>query len=101
MQKLTQKILILDPDGNASAPLKEYLERQGFECRLGISVQDGLTLLAKESFAAVISELRFDDGRVTDLLTDDCTPVMVFSAARRSTPFLWRGAKALCCGRWT
>lgn len=95
MQKLTRKILILDPDANALPPLKEYLERQGFECRTGTSVRDGLTLLADESFDAVISELRFDDGRVTDLLTDGYPPVMVFSASRDEDEIV--GALSLGC----
>ena len=95
MQNLTRKILILDPDAKSLPPLKEYLERQGFECRSGSSVQDGLALLAEDNFDAVISELRFLDGMVTDLLTDDCPPIMVFSASRDDDEIV--GALSLGC----
>lgn len=81
MLNLTRKILILDPDKKASAEMKEYFELLGFKCRTAVNVQGGLIFIAEEKFDVVISELEFSDGRATDLLTDDCPPLVVLTAA--------------------
>lgn len=80
MQNSYKKILLVDPDPEATEPMKDYLESHGFCCSSADSIRGGLDMLSNEKFDAVISELAFSDGKAFDLLSDGCPPVIVLSA---------------------
>ncbi|WDT79861.1 MAG: response regulator [Candidatus Manganitrophus sp.] len=63
-------ILIVDDEPSIRSSLARLLQREGYDTLLAESAEDGLAILEKKSFSAVISDYRMPGRSGTDFLTD-------------------------------
>lgn len=76
-----RKILIIDADETAAAPLCGYFGQGGCVCRVATTFESGRAFLGGEKFDAAICELALPDGSAAQLLeTPGLPPVIVYSA---------------------
>lgn len=78
-----RKILLVDPDESATAPLGEYFVWLGYAARAVKTLREARERLAAEKFDAAICELLLPDGRGVELLDEYTLPILIYSAARR------------------
>lgn len=63
-------ILIVDDEPSIRSSLARLLQREGYDTLLAESAEDGLAILEKKSFSAVISDYRMPGRSGTDFLTE-------------------------------
>jgi two-component system, NtrC family, response regulator HydG len=62
------KVLVIDDDAAHADAVADSLARVGYECRVATTANDGLGMLARDSFEVVVTDLRMRDGTGLDVL---------------------------------
>jgi ActR/RegA family two-component response regulator len=62
------KVLVIDDDAAHADAVADSLARVGYECRVATTANDGLGMIARDSFEVIVTDLRMRDGTGLDIL---------------------------------